>query len=120
MEKVSLSKGNSGNWTIHYKASNIVNPDLMKKPSKSESPVFIPKVEKTSRGSEPIGEKDHFDEAERLRRQFAQAEKRLTDELSSREGVPLQVEWKSEAHQMSMEISKEAYEEFGKNSDSKL
>ncbi|WP_172253460.1 hypothetical protein [Saccharibacillus deserti] len=157
MEKISFGKGDSGDWGMNYRTSNIVNPDLLDKSPKSEGIGSKSILQKDAAGSvdESNGEKNPASQTERKKHDDLMARKleeehlaqqrllqtfyseklrielspekfkdsmksmaeRSIEQLMSREGSSLKLEWKSELHQFSLAISMEAYDKLnGENS----
>lgn len=157
MEKVSFNKADSGNWAIDYKPSGIVNPDIVKQPTKTESSKVVVMKDNTEFNKDKTGEKELLSDEERKKReaQLAQeianerlaqqkllqtfyAEKarvelsperlkgamkalaeRSIEQLMIRDGSSMKMEWKSELHQVRVEISGEAYDKLNEHSSSR-
>jgi len=82
MEKISFNKADSGNWAIDYKPSGIVNPDIVKQPTKLGASKVIVMKEKTELNSEPSGEKELVSDAEFKKREAELAQKLAEERLA--------------------------------------
>lgn len=155
MEKISFSKSDLGDWSVDYRTSNIVNPDLLDKRPKSEGAVSESVLPKDGAGSADAsgGDNNEAGRAERKKHDALMARKldeerqaqqrllqtfyaeklrielspekfrdsmksmaeRSIEQLMSREGSSLKLEWKSELHQFSLAISMEAYDKLNED-----
>ncbi|WP_018978041.1 hypothetical protein [Saccharibacillus kuerlensis] len=156
MEKISFAKGDLGNWTVNYRPSNIINPDLARAVPQSGSAAPAPRVGKSGQSGEPAGALERFGEAEQRKLEARRAEKQAEERLAQQkllqmfyaerakievspeklkatakamaersieqsmitDGISMKVEWRSELHKVSMEISQEAYAKLNEQADS--
>lgn len=156
MEKVSFNKGDSGNWAVDYRPSNIANPDIVKPAPKTENSKIAVRTETAKPNTESTGEKELMSDTEHKKRE-AQLIQKLEDERLAqqkllrtfyaekarvdmspdqvrdtmkalaersieqqmvRDGTSMKVEWKSELHQIRVEISEDAYDKLRAHTDS--
>ncbi|MEJ8302868.1 hypothetical protein [Saccharibacillus sacchari] len=82
MEKVSFNKGDSGNWAIDYRPSNIANPDLVVQKPKAESSKVVVTKDKTELYSGPTGEKELASDVERKKKEAELAQQLAEERLA--------------------------------------